>query len=582
MVAPSIQGISTSVDKTEITTSNLIIPVPTGVVSGEMLLAHLVMNGGASTPPTGWIEIVPNVTPPALTNPKVSAYYRIATAAEPASYTFTLSNTGAAGASMVRISGFDATTPFHVAAVAEGGATSATPTHAGITTTIADTLLVGGIGINSSSTVIFAAPTQLPEVIEFAGKKGEFGAGVQAVAGATGVLTWNLNGASREYVTWVAAVAPSASPPPSATTYKDKVLATGGLKGYWRLGDTDAVLTDASVGARNGTITNATSVAGLLGGDTNGALDFNPASSRATVPHAIDWSLAAGQIFSFEMILRASASQASVMQIFVHKGSDVNGTQGWGLYQNANAGTIVLERVLNSVSNYADSTTPLPINTTTHVVLTFDGTNNRYYTNGVLRRTWNSGATVSLVDISTTLAIGAFASGSGRFLGVMDEVALYHSVLDLATVQGHYNASLSLPQITRPSSDVSIGTWTDNTGGTAALYATLDEVIRADADFIQSGKSPATSTVYLFTLGALSTPVSDLNHHMEYTLGKDEAGGDALQATVEVLQGATVIASEIRTVPDVFTLYDLILTEAQAATITNYGDLRGRITVIKV
>jgi len=136
-------------------------------------------------------------------------------------------------------------------------------------------------------------------------------------------------------------------------------------------------------------------------------------------------------------------------------------------------------------------------------------------------------------------------------------------------------------QIIRPTSDVSVGAWRNQALATTSLSLSIDEVTLDTADFAESGASPTTADEYVFHLGDPDAPSIKTGHKLEYVIGKDSAGGDALTATVSVRQGTTTIASESRTVPDTATAYTLTLTEAQANTITNYADLRGVISVVK-
>lgn len=126
--------------------------------------------------------------------------------------------------------------------------------------------------------------------------------------------------------------------------------------------------------------------------------------------------------------------------------------------------------------------------------------------------------------------------------------------------------------IARPSSDISIGNWTTNTGGTTNLYATIDEETPSESDFIQSGQTPSADTIEV-QLSSVSDPASSDGHVVKYRYKKANTGNVSL--TVRLMQGATEIASWTHSnISSTWTTASQTLSGAQADSITDYSDLR--------
>jgi hypothetical protein len=127
----------------------------------------------------------------------------------------------------------------------------------------------------------------------------------------------------------------------------------------------------------------------------------------------------------------------------------------------------------------------------------------------------------------------------------------------------------------RPSSDLSVGEWT-----AAPLWEKIDEIPPDNADFIL-GSDGAICEIDLGA-GALTDPQTAKGHALRYRVRRlnADASGSLL---VELLQGtSTVIASKTQSVPAGDTFIDgaLVLSAGQANSITNYTNLRFRLTAM--
>lgn len=127
--------------------------------------------------------------------------------------------------------------------------------------------------------------------------------------------------------------------------------------------------------------------------------------------------------------------------------------------------------------------------------------------------------------------------------------------------------------IARPDSDVSIGNWTDDGGGTTDLWATIDEEIPSTTDFIRSEPDPASPDIIEVGLSDVSDPASSVGHEVRYRYRKIDTG--AINLTVRLMQGVTEIASWTHTnLSPTWSTATQVLSAAEADSITDYTDLR--------
>ncbi len=151
--------------------------------------------------------------------------------------------------------------------------------------------------------------------------------------------------------------------------------------------------------------------------------------------------------------------------------------------------------------------------------------------------------------------------------------AMYISTSGLATI---YAPVVAAPQYARPTSDVTVGLWTPSTG--VSLSAMLDEVTPSDTDYIESQLSPSLSVARV-GLGSVTDPVSSANHIVRYRMGKDITGGATIDGAMWLYQNTTLIATfPARDNVDALKTYMETLTGAQADAITDYADLRLRMS----
>lgn len=121
-------------------------------------------------------------------------------------------------------------------------------------------------------------------------------------------------------------------------------------------------------------------------------------------------------------------------------------------------------------------------------------------------------------------------------------------------------------QFARPVSDIAVGGWKTNLGLTANLFATIDETVASDLDYLKSpalAESGAAAT-YEAELGALTDPLTDTGYTLRYRLRASNAG---VQVVARLMQGATVIKESTHTPAATFATQTITLAPAEWALV---------------
>ena len=217
---------------------------------------------------------------------------------------------------------------------------------------------------------------------------------------------------------------PTATPTPTPTpvSYADSVLQTGGLTGYWRLGESSGAVAYPARGIVRGTFSGVSlGQAGLLTGDSDRATVFSGA--HGVFGDVNDFTGAAR--FSIEAWVKPNLVDGTSRRILAKEGS---GGNGWLLYHNSTK--LSFARLRSGVYQPV-STAPLKVGQRTHIVVAYDGASLRLYVNGTLAVT--TASTQQIVDNSAAMTLGR------GFSGTIDEVAVYSgTVLSGSQVNAHY------------------------------------------------------------------------------------------------------------------------------------------------
>jgi len=155
-------------------------------------------------------------------------------------------------------------------------------------------------------------------------------------------------------------------------------------------------------------------------------------------------NLTAGSISCWVYPTNNSSLTGSVLFVKQHNGVATYSQLSIGQYANTTgtAGRVYFSMAHTLFNANCGSTTILSLNTWYHIVVTFDGTNVKFYINGALDNTY--AATWALPDNTapTNITIGTNTDGTTRYYsytGTIDEFSLWNTALPLATVQSMYN-----------------------------------------------------------------------------------------------------------------------------------------------
>lgn len=133
------------------------------------------------------------------------------------------------------------------------------------------------------------------------------------------------------------------------------------------------------------------------------------------------------------------------------------------------------------------------------------------------------------------------------------------------------SGTFTFPAYLRPDADDIDGGWTTE-GGTSDLYASIEETVPLDADFIRSSDQPANDMCKIRLsnpAGAPKTPMS-----VRYRAAKSADATGVMTMRVRLLQGTTEIARwDEPDLPTAFTTVERQLSNEQFASITDFNDL---------
>lgn len=204
-----------STSHTNGSTTTVVIAAPSGIQDGDLLLAGITTEGGSGvTAPGGWTNLYGGLQ---------AVFYKIA-ASESGSYTFTGGSGAGTGGFIARITGVDGTSPINASNSGSGGPSTAY-SISGITTTVANCLLIQTIFVANGARTITAGPavannnptwTNTVSADDGTAKVFEYD-GSYPTAGATGVATATFSG-STGWFGGIIAISPPQSKTVNVTT----------------------------------------------------------------------------------------------------------------------------------------------------------------------------------------------------------------------------------------------------------------------------------------------------------------------------------------------------------------------------
>jgi hypothetical protein len=199
------------------------------------------------------------------------------------------------------------------------------------------------------------------------------------------------------------------------------------------------VAVDSSSSAKNGAIREAVRVPGKFGS----ALKFDGVNDWVTVTDTTASPLDLTTGMTLEAWVNPTAMSGWNTVMYKERGIAGAGLLCYALYAHDGApeaagtpnpaGYLRLTPVLDTTDSGVRGTSRIPLNTWTHLATTYDGTNQRFYVNGVLVQTVvNPGA---MVQSNGALRIGGNNSSFYEFFqGLIDEVRVYNRALSAAEI----------------------------------------------------------------------------------------------------------------------------------------------------
>ena len=230
------------------------------------------------------------------------------------------------------------------------------------------------------------------------------------------------------------------------------------LRGYWRLGESAAPWLDTS--GWSGGPTNLTASGGgpaptlhvpgaLTGGQDDGAVQLNGAPATGQYLHnglgVVNTGINGG--FSIMAWVKPAASASTwIASVYDNVSFAAGLINGWclALVWAGGGVTARMRRTINNV--VANAVVAIPVGSWTFLVGTYDGANLRIYSNGLLSAT-TADARADTFDPYSNVDLGVSFNDpfppTGTIAGVLDEVAIWGSVLNLTQIQTLYAASFA-------------------------------------------------------------------------------------------------------------------------------------------
>jgi glucose/arabinose dehydrogenase/fibronectin type 3 domain-containing protein len=219
----------------------------------------------------------------------------------------------------------------------------------------------------------------------------------------------------------VATATTGAAPPPP----------TGLVAGYTFDAGSGTALQDVSGNGNTGSITGATWVAGKYGG----GLQFDGTANIVSVPSSSSLNTVTSAM-TLAAWIKPTAAQSGWRTI-LQKQPDafyLNASNSNGPLLPSGGGTI------GGWSQFVSGSTASPVNTWTHVALTYDGSMLRLYVNGTLASSAAAGGAVQTT--TNPLWIGGNQPYGEFFTGVIDEARVYNRALSATEIQSAMNTPL--------------------------------------------------------------------------------------------------------------------------------------------
>jgi len=358
-----------------------------------------------------------------------------------------------------------------------------------------------------------------------------------------------------------------------------------GLIGYWKFDEgTGTTVADSSNSGHRGIFSGAswqigrdgTSGVGFRGNNTTDKVEISGSSGINRSGFSVcAWvrGPAGGQVSSGATEYGVIASKITV--------DGWNNGQGWILGQMSSgasfANTYFMALEMNGGDSWYTSHSQAYADDTGwhHVVATISsGVTGKIYVDGdddlyanQIRAPWaNYAAPTSNIRIGNNY-------DNESWSGVIDDVRIYDTVLTSGEVWSLYSTYLGkTSKYGLPAQDITTGLWTQ-----APFWSKIN-TDNGDADWISSGPNPTDDVCEVLLTGCID-PNTYSGLSVNYRYREDNSSSFIVGLTVGLYQNTTLIAEKTHTgIPLGWVTTGFSLTTGEAASITDYSDLRLRFT----
>ncbi|MET0886925.1 MAG: LamG-like jellyroll fold domain-containing protein, partial [Mycetocola sp.] len=234
---------------------------------------------------------------------------------------------------------------------------------------------------------------------------------------------------------------------------------------------------DISGNNNTGTISNATwSASGKFGS----ALSFNGTNSIVTIPDSSSLDLTAGM--TLEAWVNPSALGSNTWRTAVFKSQPNN--YAYALYANTGSAVPSGNAVTGGSDHDQRGTSALPLNTWSHLAVTYDGSTLRLYVNGT--QVGSQAATGAISTSTGAVTIGGNNVWPEWFSGLIDEVRIYNVALTVPEIQQDMAASIGTPDTQPPSAPANLSASGSLSSVSLSWSASTDNVGVARYDLYRS------------------------------------------------------------------------------------------------
>ena len=510
-------------------TNTATVALPAGVVLGDLLLAQVTQRGATAptiTPPAGWTQVTSQTNASTLS---MVIYRKVATAAEPASYTWTFSVSDRIAAAVVAFRDVETTTPVNVSA-SQSNAASTSYTAPSLTPTEAGTMLVAFyVAPNGNGSVTAATGmTAAYSAGNGAGSNGQVIGASYAVQSASGASGTKVSGGNASLTSLGALVALRDLRPGVLAEFRMDELSWNGSVGEV-VDSTGNYSTSASSRvAPVPTTANASPAVAAASGTCRYGVFSRTTGSVLTLPASFP-NLGATSSFTVTAWIRSTNVALSGQRIFI---DDDSNSGGYGIsLGDAGAGTLRFYTRGAPSGLILDTANVVANNTWYFVAAVVDIANKRkwiyvYSAAGAqlaaATRTFteaNIGSDSGRASIGNESAASGEYTASYGFAGDIDEVRVYPaalSALQLASVQqdtracaaagpDHYELSLATSSLACLPTTVTVTACANNSSPCTSPATTVSG---ATATLATSGATLGATTVSFNASGVATTTLS--------------------------------------------------------------------------